>query len=85
MRIIGNILHKNIRITVFGMNDKYVIKLEAGFMEQTYKINQNEISGMDGIRELLDDAFMEKITHRFNEMFTEFNEAINRFKEKSHI
>ena len=84
MRILGHIPYKNIRIIVFGMNDKYVIRFEAGLMEQVFKINQNEISGMDGISELLDEAFMEKIIHRFNEMFTEFDKAKNRFNEKSH-
>ncbi|MEO6884116.1 MAG: hypothetical protein ABI199_08840 [Bacteroidia bacterium] len=85
MRIIGNIPHKSIHITVFGMNDKFIIQFEAGFMEQIFKINQNEIAGLEGIQELLDESFMQKITARFNEMFTEFNQAQERLKVKTSI
>jgi len=75
MRIIGNIPHPVVHITVFSMNDKYVIKFEAGQMEQVYKINQTEIGGMESIQKLLDEDFMKKITARFNEMFLSLKAA----------
>ena len=75
MRVIGNIPHPTIHITVFSMNDKYVIKLEAGQMEQAFKINQNEVGGMEAIQKLLDEDFMKKALDRFNEMFLSFKTA----------
>ena len=78
MRIIGSIPHPKITISVFSMNDKYQIKFEAGLMEQTFKIPQNEINGMEGIRKLLDDEFMQKTMERFNEMFLSFKAAKER-------
>ncbi len=81
MRIIGSIPHPKITITVFSLNDKYQLKFEAGPMEQTFKIPQNEISGMDGIKKLLDDEFMRKIMERFNEMYLSFKAA----KEKNTL
>jgi hypothetical protein len=75
MRVIGNIPHPTITITVFLMNSKYVIKLEAGQMEQVFKINQSEIGGMEGIQKLLDEEFLKKVIARFNEMFLSFKQA----------
>ena len=75
MRIIGNIPHPNIAITVFLMNNKYVIKLEAGQMEQIFKINQAEVGGMEAIQKLLDEEFLKKTIDRFNDMFLSFKHA----------
>ncbi|OFY87069.1 MAG: hypothetical protein A3F72_17860 [Bacteroidetes bacterium RIFCSPLOWO2_12_FULL_35_15] len=78
MRVFGIIPHPKITITVFSMNDKYQLKFEAGPMEQTFKIAQNEINGMEGIKKLLDAEFMQKIMERFNEMFLSFKAAKER-------
>ena len=75
MRILGNIPHPDIRITVFSMNEKYVIKFEAGLMEQVFKIDQSEIAGIEGIQKMLDQEFMQKILDRFNEMFLSWKDA----------
>ena len=78
MRIIGNIPHPKITISIFSMNDKYQIKFEAGLMEQIFKISHSEVSGIEGINKLVDDAFLEKIMERFNEMYLSFKEAKER-------
>jgi len=78
MRIIGHIPHPKITITVFSMNDKYQIQFEAGPMIQTFKLLHTEAEGIEGIKKILDDAFMQKINDRFNEMFLSFQEAKKR-------
>jgi hypothetical protein len=78
MRIIGNIPYPDIHITVFAMNEKYVIKMEAGPMEQTYKISMDTVAGLDGIQKFLDESFMKKVLQRFNEMFLDLQEAKKR-------
>ncbi len=78
MRIIGNIPHPSIHITVFAMNEKYVIKMEAGNMEQTYKIPMDTVAGLDGVQKFLDESFMQKVLQRFNEMFLDMQEAKKR-------
>ena len=80
MRILGNIHHPNMRITVFTMNDKYIIRFEAGLMEQLFKISQTEINGIESIEKMLDEEFIKKIIDRFNEMFLSFNSAKERIK-----
>jgi hypothetical protein len=78
MRVIANIPHPKISITVFSMNDKYQIKFEAGPMEQIFKIPHNEVNGVDGIKLLIDEVFLEKVMERFNEMYLSFKEAKGR-------
>ena len=75
MRVIANIPHPKISITVFSMNDKYQIKFEAGPMEQIFKIPHNEINGIDGIQKMVNDLFVEKVMERFNEMYLQLREA----------
>lgn len=78
MRVIGNIPHPKITISIFSMNDKYQIKFEAGPMEQIYKIAHSEVNGIEGINKLVDAVFIEKIMERFNEMYLSFKEAKER-------
>ncbi len=78
MRIIGHIPHPKLTITVFSMNDKYQIQFEAGPMMQTFKLLHSEADGIEGIKKLVDDEFMQKLMDRFNEMFLSFQEAKKR-------
>ncbi len=75
MRVIGNIPHPKISITIFSMNDKYQIKFEAGPMEQIFKIAHSEVNGVEGIQRLVDEEFLLKIMERFNEMYLSFKSA----------
>ena len=75
MRVIGSIPHSSITITIFHMNDKYIIKMEAGPMEQIFKIPQTEIGGVEAIKKILDEKFMKAALDRFNEMYLSLIEA----------
>ncbi len=81
MRIIAHIPHPKLTISIFSMNDKYQIKFEAGPMEQTYKLLHSDVDGIEGIKKLVDEAFLEQILNRFNEMFLAFKAA----KERSTV
>jgi hypothetical protein len=78
MRIIANIPHDRITINVFSMNDKFQVQFLAGNMEQTFKFNHNEVAGVDGIKKLVDEAFIAKVLERFNDMFLSMKEAKSR-------
>lgn len=80
MRIIGNIQHPDIRITVFHMNNKFIVKMEAGPMEQVFKFDQEKYPGMESIEKLVDEYFISAALNRFNEMFLELKGAEERFK-----
>jgi hypothetical protein len=82
MRIIGNIPHPEMRITVFHMNEKYIVKFEAGPMEQVYKFDQEKFPGFDAIQKLIDEKFLSGVLKKFNEMFLGMKEAISRNSEE---
>jgi len=57
MRVIKEFsLNDSIRCTLFSWNGKYIIKLEKGDLEQTYKIREMDINGMEDIDLLLGKA-----------------------------
>lgn len=78
MRVIATIPHPKLSISIFSMNDKYQVQFIAGPMEQTFKIAHADVNGVEGIKQLLDEEFMQKVTERFNEMFLSFRAAMER-------
>ncbi len=77
MRIIADIPHEACKITVFAWNEKYLIKLEKGMLEQTYKIDAFEIYEKD-IPKLVDEEFIKRVLTRFINMQTDLREALER-------
>ncbi|MEI6488369.1 MAG: hypothetical protein WCP52_05375 [Bacteroidota bacterium] len=75
MRVIGSIPHPKLSISIFSMNEKYQIHFEAGNMEQIFKIAHSEVNGIEGIKKMVDDEFLEKVMNRFNEMYLAFKQA----------
>ncbi len=57
------------------MNGKYLVKFEAGPYEQTYKVDETEIIGLDGLKERINDEVLHKIAACFREMH-----VLNPFK-----
>lgn len=79
MRIVGNIPHPLMKITVFVMNMKYSVKLEMGAMEQTFKIRESElVQTSEDISLLLDDTFIEECLNHFTAMNQSMSEAFQR-------
>jgi hypothetical protein len=78
MRVVATIPHPKLSISIFSMNDKYQVTFEAGPMEQTFKIPHSEVDGIEGIKKMVDAAFLEKILARFNEMYLSLKETKER-------
>lgn len=68
MRIIGEIPHPDCRITLFHWNNRYIIKLEKGYLEQTFKIDQFDLSSENDLRVLVNDEFIREAMIRFEAM-----------------
>jgi hypothetical protein len=79
MRVIAHIPHPKININIFAMNDKFQIQFVAGQMEQIFKITQNEVDGIEGIKQLVDEDFITTVMQRFNEMYLSFNNAKDKY------
>ena len=75
MRIIDSIPHPSISISIFHMNDKYIVKFEAGPMEQAFKFFTEDVKSVERLKTIVDEAFIEKVRARFNEMFMQMKDA----------
>lgn len=81
MRIIAELPHPECKITIFSMNQKFIIKLEKGVFEQIYKISELDVTdGLNGVFKILDDQFMKNASERFHQMRNDFNEAYQRYE-----
>ena len=81
MRIVGNIPHPKITISIFAINDKYQVKFEAGPMEQIFKFYNDEVSGVEEIKKIIDADFIEEVMHRFVEMFDSLKTLKSKHKK----
>jgi hypothetical protein len=78
MRVVKEIPHPECKITVFHWNNKYLIKLELGPFEQTFKINETDISGEDDVYKIISQDFIEDAMARFSDMSRSIAEASNQ-------
>lgn len=80
MRVVAELPHPDCKISIFSMNMKYLIKFEQGTLEQTYKLSEMDVlNGIDGVFEILDEAFISAVVKRFTGMRKDFIEAYKRY------
>jgi len=80
MRILAELPNPNCKISIFGMNQKFIIKFEQGNLEQSYKIAESDIvNGVNGVFEILDEAFINEVLANFDAMRSSFNSSYNRY------
>jgi hypothetical protein len=66
MRIVGEIPHPDCKITLLAWNNRYLIKIEQGLLEQTFKVNQFDIFNEADIVKLLDSTFISECLTRLD-------------------
>lgn len=76
MRIIDSIPHPAISISIFQMNDKYIVKFEAGPMEQAFKFYTEDVKSVEQLKKIVNEEFINKVHLRFKEMFAQMKEAL---------
>lgn len=81
MRVLAELPHPSFKISLFGMNQKFIIKFEQGTLEQSYKIAEADvIGGVNGVFELIDEAFLKTVEETFQQMRSNFIEAYKRYE-----
>ena len=77
MRIAGYIQDPKFRITVFTLDDKYMVQLEARPMIQSFKITKEECpDGIDGLEKLVkSDKLYSQIYENFNKLYLALEEV----------
>jgi len=80
MRILAELPHPDCKITLFNMNQKYIVKFEQGQLEQSYKLSELDLSGggANEIFQILDEEFMSTVVERFKSMRADFSAAYQR-------
>jgi len=76
MRVIKEIQHPACRISIFSWNGKYLIKLEQGPFEQTYKIDELDLTGEGDLDLILNDEFIKQALGRFKHMNEDLRQAM---------
>ena len=75
MRIVGEIPHPTIKITIFHWNNRYLIKLEVGPFEQTFKIEEYDLASEEEVKKLISERFIQEAIVRFNDMAKSLQQA----------
>ena len=56
-------------ISILKMNDKYIVRFEAGMMEQLFKFDAESTGSIENLKHLVNGEFIEATRRRFNDMF----------------
>jgi hypothetical protein len=80
MRIIAELPHPEFKISILFMNNRYLVKIEQGSLEQTYKIADVDLlDGVNSVFEILDEEFLKSVSTRFIEMRTDWFATFKRY------
>lgn len=68
----------HLKIGLYQWNSKYIIKVESGMYEQTFKIDDYEVTDTNELERCIDETFISAVQGRFDEMHNDFFEALKR-------
>lgn len=83
MRIVENIPHGAYKITLFSTERDFIVKLEAGPMEQSYKLDKDLFESPAMVKEYLSADFLDKAHDLFNEMYLNRQQMVDNLKSKN--
>jgi hypothetical protein len=75
MRVVGEIPHPEMKITIFHWNNRYLIKLEWGPFEQTFKIEEYDLTSETEVNQIVSELFLNEALARFSEMAKSLQKA----------
>ncbi|MBW4889595.1 hypothetical protein KXQ82_07705 [Mucilaginibacter sp. HMF5004] len=80
MRIVAELPNPDFKITIMSMNQKFIIKLEQGSLEQIFKVPEMDLTdGVNSVFELLDEEFLKTVAARFLEMRKDWKDTYFRY------
>jgi hypothetical protein len=77
MRVIGEIPHPDCKITLFQWNNRYLIKLEAGLLEQTFKVPEYDVTAPEALAQIANPRFVDEALARFADMQQSLQRAMD--------
>ena len=80
MRIVGDIPHPQLKITIFLHDSKYAVKFESGLYEMTYKFRSGDnIQSVEDIKTIIDATFIQQIMESLPQMHRQKLKAVERW------
>lgn len=81
MRIVGDIPHPSLKITIFLHDSKYAVKFESGLYEQTYKFRSGDtLQTVEDIKAIVDVDFIKQVMASLPKMHQHKLEAMGRWQ-----
>ncbi|MEJ6583935.1 MAG: hypothetical protein QNL61_06340 [Crocinitomicaceae bacterium] len=77
MRLVKDIPHEKYKIQLFQYNGKYILKIELGQFEQTYKIGDTDVYGLEDVEKMITPKLLKNSLTRFIEMRSDWSEAFS--------
>ncbi|MDZ4714615.1 MAG: hypothetical protein SH819_04015 [Cytophagales bacterium] len=78
MRVVGEIPHSACKITIFHWNNRYLVKLEQGPLEQTYKVQEFDVASEAELRSLINEEFIQAALRQFDTMGQTLQTALEK-------
>ena len=79
MRIVGDIPHPRLKITIFKNDGKFSLKCESGLLEQIYKFRDDDrLATADDVKKVVDALFIEKMEDLLRGMYDARMTAMQR-------
>lgn len=75
MRVVKEIPHDRYKIQIFQYNGKYIVKVELGQFEQTFKIGETDVYGLEDVENMITEELLSNALKRFVEMRTDWSNA----------
>jgi hypothetical protein len=78
MRLVTEVPHEKYKIQIFQYNGKYIVKIELGQFEQTYKIGETDVFGLDDVERMINHELLVNSLKRFVAMREDWEKAFNQ-------
>jgi len=82
MRLIKDIPHERFKIQLFNYNAKYIVKIELGQFEQSFKIGELDVDSVEDVESMITPELLKNAIVRFVEMRTDWE---NGFRNKNSL
>jgi hypothetical protein len=82
MRTVAEIPHHTFRISIFSYNAKYIVKIELAQYEQLFKIAETDVAGLEDLKKMISDEFLENCMERFLTMRTDWTKSFSSLQTK---
>lgn len=81
MRVVAEIPHPLCRISIFYMNQKYIVKVEQGNLEQSYKFSEIDylIASVEDVKKAITEEFIQDCLVIFKTMNQNLQKALVDF------